>query len=1117
MTVADWLRSLGLEQYEPAFRENEIDWAVLSELTEADLEKLGLPLGPRKKLLKAIAGRFAGSGPTSVTEAAPPAIMPAAERRQLTVMFCDLVGSTALSERLDAEELGDLVRGYAERVRAQVEQFEGHIAKYMGDGVLAYFGWPQAHEDDAERAIRAGLAIVEAVRGLRPFPDITPQVRIGIATGLVVVGELIGSGEAKERSVVGETPNLAARLQALAEPNAIVIGRRTRALIGNLFELADLGTHDVKGFGRPVRAWRVLGEGRAEGRFEALRAASLTPLVGREEELAFLLRRWERALDGEGQVVLLSGEPGIGKSRLTRALRQELAEESYTGVLHFCSPYHESSALYPLTEHLQRAAQFERGDGDERKLAKLERLLDQSTEDLRGAVPLLAGLLSIPTGVRYPALDLAPEQQKARTLEALVAQVEGLARRRPVLALWEDVHWIDPTSLELLDLLVERVRTLAVLVVITFRPEFKPPWTDQPHVTSLILKRLSRKHGAAIVERLTGGKALPAEVKKQIVAKTDGVPLFVEELTKTVLESGLLREEHDRYALQGPLPPLAIPATLYDSLTARLDRLVPVKEVAQIGAAIGRVFSYELLAFVSSLRENELRDALTRLEDAELVFRHGTPPHANFRFKHALVQDAAYDSLLRSKRQHIHATLATVLQERFPETATTQPEVLAHHYTAAGLAEPAVRYWLKAGQRAAELSANLEAVGHLTKGLDVLKAMLDFPDRAELEFELQSALCMPLIATKGYAAPETGDALARAHWLGVQLKRTDQLFPILYGQWAYHVVGGENPTGCQRAREFLSLAEGQVDPDLELVGHRMLGMSLLHLGNLCAAQAQFEEALALYDPKRHRALAFRYGQDQGASALSFLSLNLWLAGFPDRASREVNRALKIAEDLNHANSRGYALVLGAATQAQLRHNAPAVQGYADAVISLSEEHGLNLWLAWGKIFRGWALAEQGQQREGIAELAKALADCQTMRARFHRPYHLSLLAETLHHCGQTEDGLRVTAEALTMVEQIEERWWEADLHRLKGDLLLSLGGQNVAEAEACYNQAMADAGRQGAKSLGLRAATGLARLWQKQGMRAEAHNLLAPIYGKFSEGFATPDMEEARALLGKLQ
>ena len=498
----------------------------------------------------------------------------------------------------------------------------------------------------------------------------------------------------------------------------MVIGSHTLRLVGGLFECADLGARELKGLAKPVRAWRVLGEGRAEGRFEALRAGVLTPLVGRDEELALLLRRWEQAREEEGQIVLLSGEPGIGKSRLTRALQQELAEENYTRLLHFCSPYYQNSLLYPNIDHLQRAAQLERNDSDEQKLDKLERLLAlaQSTEDLAEDVPLLAALLAIPTGGRYPPLDMAPEQQKARTLERLVAQVEGLARRRPVLALYEDVHWSDPTSLELLDLLIERVRTLPVLVLITFRPEFKPPWIGQSHVTALTLNRLSRRHGAAIVERLTGGKALPAEVRKQIVAKTDGVPLFVEELTKTILESGLLREEDDRYALQGPLPPLAIPSTLHDSLTARLDRLVPVKEVAQIGAAIGREFSYELLAAVAPLRQNELHEALARLEDAELVFRRGTPPHATFTFKHALVQDAAYESMLRSKRQQVHAAIARVLEERFPETAETKPEVLAQHYCEAGMPERCIDYRLRAGHRAAELSANVEGVGHLTKG-----------------------------------------------------------------------------------------------------------------------------------------------------------------------------------------------------------------------------------------------------------------------------------------------------------------------------------------------------------------------------------------------------------------
>ena len=880
----------------------------------------------------------------------------------------------------------------------------------------------------------------------------------------------------------------------------MVIGRRTRRLVGDLFELADLGTHEVKGFGRLVRAWRVLGEGRAEGRFEALRAATLTPLVGRDEELALLLRRWEQARDGEGQVVLLSGEPGIGKSRLTRALQQQLAEGTYTRLLHFCSPYHQNSALYPVIDHLQRAAGFERDDGDERKLDKLEELLAQSTGDLGEDVPLLAALLAIPTGERYPPLDLAPEQQKARTLERLVAQVEGLARRQPVLALYEDVHWIDPTSLELLDLLVERVRALPVLVVVTFRPEFRPPWIGQPHVTSLTLNRLSRRHGTAIIERLTGGKVLPPEVQKQIVAKTDGVPLFLEELTKTILESGLLREEDDRYALHGPLPPLAIPATLHDSLTARLDRLVPVKEVAQIGAAIGREFPYELLAAVAPLRENELHEALARLEEAELVFRRGTPPHATFTFKHALVQDAAYDSMLRGKRQQVHAAVARVLEERFPETAETKPEVLAQHYCEAGLAEPCIEYRLRAGQRAAELSANLEAVGHLTKGLEVLDTLPESPRRDELELTLQGALGMPLIATKGYAAPETGAAYARAHELCERTGHADRLPPIVYGRWAYHLVGGEHETGRRLAEAVPRPRGSQADTALELVGHRILGMSLLHLGELQAGRARIEQALGLYDPRRHRSLAFRFGQDQQASGLAFLALALWLSGFPDQASRTIDRALGVLEGLNHANSRGYVLVWGAATLAQLRRDGVALRKHVDEAVSLAEEHGLGLWLAYGKVFRGWVLAEQGRQEEGRAELAKALAECQATRTRMHRPYHLSLLAGALHRSGRSEEGLQAVDEALAVVEETGERWWEADLHRLRGDLLLSLSTQNAAGAEAEYDTAVTTARRQGARMLELRAATSLARLWRARGGDAEARDLLAPVYAWFAEG-----------------
>jgi predicted ATPase len=559
-----------------------------------------------------------------------------------------------------------------------------------------------------------------------------------------------------------------------------------------------------------------------------------------------------------------------------------------------------------------------------------------------------------------------------------------------------------------------------------------------------------------------------------------------------------------------------VPASLHDTLMARLDRVPGVKEVAQIGAAIGREFPYELLAAVAPLQQNELHEALARLEEAELVFRRGTPPHATFTFKHALVQDTAYDSMLRSRRQQVHAAVASVLEERFPETAETKPEVLAQHYCEAGLAERCVEYRLRAGQRAAELSANLEAVGHLTKGLEVLSTLPESLQRDELELALQSALGMPLIATKGYAAPETGAAYARGQELCERMGRADRLLPIVYGRWAYNVVAGEHETGRRLAEQFLSLVEGQADTALELVGRRILGMSLLHLGELQAGRSRIEQALRLYDPRRHRSLAFRFGQDQQASGLAFLALVSWLSGFPDQAARTIERALGVLEALNHANSRGYVLVWGAATLAQLRHDVAAVRKHVDEVVALAEEHGLGLWLAYGKVFRGWVLAQQGRQEEGTAELVKALAECQATRTRVHRPYHLSLLAEALHRSGRSEEALGAVDEALAVVEETEERWWEAGLHRLRGDLLLSLSTQNAARAETEYDAAVTTAQRQGARMLELRAAASLARLWRDQGERRKARDLLAPVYGRFTEGFGTSDLVEAKALLDEL-
>jgi class 3 adenylate cyclase len=679
LEVSRWLAEQGLGHYAHAFAENGIASDVLRELTDADLKELGFNLGDRKRLLKAIAALDPKAKQDQVETAQPTAtaaVPREAERRQLTVLFCDLVGSTALSGHLDAETMREVITRYQNTVAGEITRFEGHVAKFMGDGVLAYFGWPRAHEDDAERAVRSGLALVQAVGGLeaagRPL-----AARIGIATGLVVVGDLVGDGAAQEEAVVGETPNLAARLQALAQPGAVVISQATRRLVGGLFELTDLGAQRLKGFAEPLAAWQVEGEGRAEGRFEALHGEWLTRLVGREHELGILLERWSWAKDGDGQVALLSGEPGIGKSRLTRSLIERLADESHTRLRYYCSPYHTNSALYPVTEQLERAAGLRVEDAAETRLDKLEAVLAEATENPAEVTPLIAALLSIPAGPRYPPVNLAPEAQKLRTFETLLGQVIGLAGRWPLLMVLEDAHWVDPTTSELFGLIIDRIQRLPVLLLITFRPEFTPPWTGYAHVTSLTLSRLGQRQGAEMVERLTGGKPLPARVLIQL--KTDGVPLFVEELTKTVLESGLLADAGDHYELSSPLPPLAIPATLHDSLMARLDRLVPVKEVPQIGAVIGREFSHELLAAVAHRPESELNAALDKLVAAELVFRRGTAPEATYSFKHALVQDAAYQSLLKSKRQQLHARIAQALEERPTDTGEVEPEVLARH------------------------------------------------------------------------------------------------------------------------------------------------------------------------------------------------------------------------------------------------------------------------------------------------------------------------------------------------------------------------------------------------------------------------------------------------------
>jgi class 3 adenylate cyclase len=907
--IADWLERLGMREYTQHFAENDIDFAILGDLTDQDLEKIGIKsLGHRRKILRSIAelgdsGKAIQRAPVSA-ETTPPA-MPRdiAERRQVTVMFSDLVGSTAMSARMDPEDLREVISAYQKCVAETVRRFGGFVAKYMGDGVLVYFGYPQAHEDDAERAVRAGLEVVAAVGSLKAASPL--QTRVGIATGLVVVGDLVGSGEAQERGIVGETPNLAARLQGFAEPNTVVIAESTRRLLGGLFELADLGAIDLKGLTRPVQAWTALPPSSVESRFEALRAAT-TPLVGRDEEIELLIRRWTQAKAGEGCVVLISGEPGIGKSRIAETIQERLSQEPHTRMRFFCSPHHQDSALYPAISQLERAAGFRRDDTAEQRLDKLETLLARATNDVSEIAPLFADLLSIQTGDRYPPLQLTPYKRKEKTLRALVSQVERLSAIEPVLMVFEDVHWSDPTTRESLDLLVDRTPKLPVLLVITYRPEFTPSWVGRPNVTVLTLSRLKPRQRVEMVGHLTG-KALPKEIIDQIVNRTDGVPLFIEELTKSVVESGLLVEVGDKYAITSPMGTLAIPTTLHASLLARLDRLTPTREVAQIGAALGRSFSHELIAAVAQMPLEKLDEALEQLVDAELIFRRGSPPDSEYTLKHALVQDAAYDTLLRSRKQHIHARIASTLENRFLETAAADPTILAHHYTEAGLHENALNYLVKAGQQAVARSAMAEAVALVDKGLGLLSAMPSSREHQKQELQLRLALAGALIGTKGYSSPQVSETWARAGVLGELIGETSHFIPIA-GQWAHHLVRAEHRLGLPFAERMQQRGEEQQDSVAVLLGRFYEGISRLSLGDFNAAHALFEQCHELRDASLRQAVSHILAEDSYSVMLGYSSVNLAYLGCLDQARTRADEGVLEARRLRHFYTLAFCLL-----------------------------------------------------------------------------------------------------------------------------------------------------------------------------------------------------------------
>ena len=1044
---------------------------------------------------------------------------PEAERRQLTVMFCDLVGSTELSARVDPEVLRDVVRSFQRVSATVIERFGGHIAQYLGDGLLVYFGYPVAHEDDAQRAVRAALGILAAIERLTTQLEtergLTLAARIGIHTGLVVVGAMGGGGR-QEDLALGETPNVAARLQSIAEPGSVVLSAATQRLVGSAIQCRDLGPHSVKGLAEPLRVHQVVGERAAPTTLDVVSPSGVTPLVGREQEIGLLLGRWEQVKAGHGQVVQLSGEPGIGKSRLVRELRDRIAGEPHTRWECRGSAYHQDSALHPVIELFERALEFGRDESPASKLAKIASALRRYGLFRPDTVSLWTSLLSVPLPDDHAPLNLTPQRQKRKTFEAIVDLLLALAAAQPVLFIVEDLHWIDPSTRELLELVLEQVPTARTLLLLTCRPEVHPPWSNRAYLTHLTITRFMHRQTEAMVERLASGKQLPPEVLRQIVAKTDGVPLFVEELTKTVLDSELLQEREDRYQLRGALPPLAIPSTLHDSLMARLDRLASVKEVAQIGAALGRSFSYALLRAVTVMDQSTLDRGLARLVAAELLYQRGIPPSATYIFKHALIQDAAYQSMLISRRQQLHQHIAEVLAAQFAAMAETQPETLAHHYTEAGLATQAVEYWRRAGERAVGRSANVEAIAHLTSGLEVLKTVPDTPGRTEQELVLHAALLPPLWASKGFGAQEVEHTCSRLRDLCREAGETPRLLPALWGLGGFYCVRGEIRAGLEFHGQALSLAQRGQDTAALAMSHFLVGDLLFWFPDLSAARTHLDQGLALYEPERHRSRALvSFGYDVGIASLAFLSRVLWHQGYADQSKKCGDRALSIAAEFSHPLSECWALSWIAALY-QLRREVGRVRELAEADVTLATEQVIPFFGAHGMVLRGWALVAEGHRAAGVAQLRDGLAAYRATGAELERSHWLACLAEACGTIGQPGEGLRVLDEALAEIERNEARYYEAELHRLRGELLLQQDAAAEHDAEMAFRRAIDIASRQQAKSFELRAAVSLGRLLQAQSKRESARRMLAEIHGWFTEGFDTADLKEAQALLGEL-
>jgi predicted ATPase/class 3 adenylate cyclase len=1104
MDVGGWLRDLGLEQYATLFRASEIDAEVLPELNDADLEKLGLPMGHRKRVLKGIA-ELRAARKDSAPRPAEPDPRDAAERRQLTVMFCDLVGSTELSARLDPEDMREVIRAYQEACSGAIARYEGFVAKFMGDGILVYFGYPRAHEDDAERAVRAGLEIAAVVGGLETPAGRALRIRIGVATGLVVVGDLVGRGPAREHAVVGDTPNLAARLQGVARPGDIVVSARVRRLAGGSFDYEDLGELTLKGIATPTHGYRILGVSKSASRFEAATHGGLTALVGRRGEASLLQDRWARVMEGNGQVVCLSGEAGIGKSRLAHMLRAHVSAVDAICLLASGSAYHEHTALHPINVALQRLMGFEPGDDATTRLDKLRQgLAGHGLGDAR-AHGMFAALLSLPVVAGQPA---TPAAARKDMLEAILALMLALAARRAVLLVVEDLHWLDPSTLELLGLLIDQVPTARMLLLTTARPGFEPPWGARAHIDALRLGRLTHAEIAQLALQVTGGKPLPAEVLDQIVKKTDGVPLFVEELTKTVLELGLLQDAGERWVLTQPLTPLAIPATVHDSLTARLDRLSEAKTVAQLGAVLGRGFAYDLLRAAAQMDEATLRGSLQQLVAAEVLQQDGQPPSANYAFRHALVRDAAYGSLLRGMRQLFHQRVAMALVESFAALTEEQPEVLAHHYAEAGLVERAIPQWRRAARLSAARAAHREAIAQLEQALGLLASLPAGAERSRQELDLRLDLGPALMAARGYAAPEVERAYERARELAGELGETEKRFDVLFGLWRYYLNRARLATSRDLAEQLIASA-GQSRGDApRAMAHYGLGATLYYQGELEPAVANLERAVALYDPRQRADAA---ASDPRVTSLSCGAWALWQLGSSDRALGRSEESVRLAVELSHLSSLAHALYYAAMLHKYRREPGPAGDCLR-RLLACSTERGFSYWEARGLVLQGWLMGQEGQVGEGIRAMLRGVEAVRATGAELAQPTYLAMLAEMYLANGEPSAGLRAVNDGLERIEYTGERRWLAELLRLKSELLLAEDAGAADAARVLLHQALTIAREQRGRTFGLRAAMSLRRLDRRRGGARDGDDLSAA-YAAFTEGHDSADLVEARALL----